>query len=194
MCTAGVALFAMRTRGPLARGETVLITGASGGVGSMAIGVARALGARVIATTTSAAKVAALEALGVEHVVVSPDGRFDAKVKQLSDGGVALALDLTGAATFLGSLRSLRRGGRAVVVGNIDTEKVALNLGYLILHGLDIAGSASCWRDDMADVFAMVERGELTPKIDRVLPLADAAEAHRLLAERAVVGRVVLVP
>ncbi len=194
MCTAGVALYAMRRRGGLAGGETVLVTGASGGVGAMAIGVARALGARVIATTTNAAKVEAIEALGAEKVVVSADGRFDAEVKRLTDGGADLALELTGSATFLGSLRSLRRGGRVVVVGNIDTERVAMNLGYLILHGLTVAGSASCWRDDLADVFAMVERGELAPKIDRVLSLADAAEAHRLLAARAVVGRVVLVP
>jgi NADPH:quinone reductase-like Zn-dependent oxidoreductase len=194
MCTAGVALYAMRRRGGLGRGETVLVTGASGGVGSMAVGVAKALGARVIASTTSAAKVEAIEALGADHVIVSSDGRFDGEVKRLTDGGVDLALELTGSATFLGSLRSLRRGGRLVVVGNIDTEKVAMNLGYLILHGLTVAGSASCWRDDPTDVFAMVEKGELAPKIDRVLPLAEAAEAHRLLAERKVVGRVVLVP
>jgi acryloyl-coenzyme A reductase len=193
MCTAGVALSALRRRGGLTLGETVLITGASGGVGAMAIGVAKRTGARVIATTTNPAKSEAIRALGADDFVVSKDGRFDGEVKRRVDGGVDLALELTGSATFLGSLRSLRRGGRLVVVGNIDTEKVQMNLGYLILHGLSIVGSASCTADDMRDVLGMVERGELTPKIDRVLPLSEAGHAHRLLADRAVVGRVVLV-
>ncbi|HEY4119949.1 MAG TPA: zinc-binding dehydrogenase [Byssovorax sp.] len=194
MCTAGVALFALRARGRLALGETALITGASGGVGAMAIGVAKNMGARVVATTTSPAKVDALRELGADHVVVSANGRFDDEVKRVTDGGADLALELTGSATFTGALRSVRRGGRVVVVGNIEAEKVALNPGYLILHGLTVTGSASCAHRDLADVFDLVSRGALKPRIDRVLPLSDAAEAHRLLGERAVVGRVVLVP
>jgi acryloyl-coenzyme A reductase len=194
MCTAGVALFALRARGGLSLGETVLITGASGGVGSMAVQVARRMGARVIATTTSPAKVEALLALGAHEVVVSADGRFHEEVLKRNDGGVDLALELTGSATFAGALRSLRRGGRIVVVGNIETEKLAINPGALIIYGHTILGSASCTHRDLEDVIRMVGAGEITAKVDRVLPLGEAAEAHRLLAERAVVGRVVLVP
>lgn len=194
MCTAGVALFALRARGHLALGETVLITGASGGVGVAAIQIARRMGARVIATTTNAAKVERLRALGADHVIVSATNSFHNDAHRAVEGGVDLSLELTGSATFGSALRSLRRGGRLVIVGNIDTEKIAVNPGALILNGTSIIGSASCTHQDMADVFAMVERGELVPQIDRRLSLDGAADAHRLLGERGVVGRVVLVP
>ena len=194
MCTAGVALQALRARGRLELGQTVLVTGASGGVGSMGVQIARAMGARVIATTTSEGKVQALRDLGAHEVVVSPDGQFHARLQDLSDGGVDLCLELTGAATFRSALRSLRRGGRMVVIGNIDTRKIDLNLGALILYGYELYGSASCTRRDLLDVFALVERGQLRPQIDRTLPLGEAAEAHRLLEARAVVGRIVLLP
>lgn len=194
MCTAAVALQALRSRGALSLGETVLITGASGGVGSMAIQVARRMGARVIATTTSAAKVDALLALGAHDVVVSKDGAFQNEVMRRAGGGVDLALDLTGSATFNGALRSLRRGGRIVVLGNIETEKLAINPGALIVYGYSIIGSGRCTHRDLDDVIRMVETGEILAQVDRVLPLSEAANAHRLLAERAVVGRVVLVP
>jgi len=194
MCTAGVSLRALRTRGRLVLGQTVLVTGASGGVGAMAVQLARRMGARVIATTTSAAKVPALERLGAHHVVVSADGRFHGKVQELSDGGVDVCLELTGHATFPAAMRSLRRGGRMVVVGNIDTTKIELNLGALIVYHYEIIGSATCSKQDLVDVFGLVAAGELTPMIDRTLSLDRAAEAHRLLADRAVVGRVVLTP
>lgn len=194
MCTAGVALRALRARGRLALGETVLITGASGGVGALAVQLARRMGARVIATTTQERKVEALRKLGAHEVVVSPDSRFHAEVSALSDGGVDVVLELTGRSTFHASLRSLRRGGRMVVVGNIDAGKVDLNLGAVVIYSYEILGSATCSHRDLTDVLGMVRAGELEPVIDRTLPLEQAAEAHRLLADRAVVGRVVLVP
>jgi acryloyl-coenzyme A reductase len=194
MCTAGVALYALRARGRLMLGETVLITGASGGVGVMAVQLARRMGARVIATTTSDGKVEALRDLGAQEIIVSPDGKFHDEAIHRSDGGIDLALELTGSATFASALRSLRRGGRMVVVGNIETAKVQINPGALIVYGHSIMGSASCTQQDVEDVVRLVEKGELVPRVDRVLPLEQAAEAHRLLAARAVVGRVVLVP
>ncbi len=194
MCTAGVALQALREKGRLQLGETVLITGASGGVGVMAVQLARRMGARVIAVTSSPAKVEALEALGANHVIVNSDGRFHQKAQHLSDGGVDLSLEVTGSATFDSALRSLRRGGRIVVVGNIETSKIAINPGALILYGYTIVGSASCTHQDLKDVLGLTAAGELKPQIAKTLPLSEAAEAHRLLEARAVVGRIVLVP
>lgn len=193
MCTAGVALRALRGRARLELGETVLITGASGGVGQAAVQIARAMGARVVATTTSPSKVEALRALGAHHVVVSENHRFSDDVIKAT-GQVDVVMELTGSPTFAAALRSLRTGGRMVVVGNIEASKVELNPGAIILRGLEIHGSASCTARDLGDVFAMVEAGTLVPRIDRTLPLDRAAEAHRLLAERQVVGRVVLLP
>jgi D-arabinose 1-dehydrogenase-like Zn-dependent alcohol dehydrogenase len=80
------------------------------------------------------------------------------------------------------------------LLGNIELAKVELNPGALIVRGLSVIGSGSCTAKDLEDVLAMVAEGTLVPRIDRRLPLEQAAEAHRLLAARAVVGRVVLVP
>lgn len=193
MCTAGVALRALRGRARLELGETVLITGASGGVGQAAVQIARHMGAKVVATTTSPAKAEALRALGAHHVVVSDKHRFVDDVIQRA-GQVDVVLDLVGAPTIAPALKCLRLGGRMVVIGNIELSKIELNPGALIVRGLSILGGVSCSARDMADVFALVQQGALAPRIDRTLPLDQAAEAHRLLARREVVGRVVLVP
>ncbi|APR84341.1 Alcohol dehydrogenase [Minicystis rosea] len=193
MCTAGVALRALRGRAELEVGETLLITGASGGVGQAAVQIARHMGARVVVTTTSPDKVEELTKLGAHHVVVSEKHRFSDDVLK-AVGQVDAALDLVGAPTIVSALRCLRMGGRMVVLGNIELSKVDLNPGMLIVRGLSILGGVSCSARDLTDVFAMVESGALVPRIDRRLPLDRAAEAHRLLAERKVVGRVVLEP
>ncbi|MDC0739823.1 zinc-binding dehydrogenase [Polyangium mundeleinium] len=194
MCTAGVAYQALASRARLVAGETVVITGASGGVGTAAIQVARHLGARVVAVTGSPAKAAALAELGAHEVLVSPDGRFEDDVKTRLGGPVDVALELTGSATFGSALKSLRRGGRLVVVGNIDQAKVSLKLGALILWSHTIAGSASCTRQDLERVLDLAASCALRAVIDRKLPLRYAAEAHSLLEARAVFGRVVLIP
>ncbi|MDC3952513.1 zinc-binding dehydrogenase [Polyangium jinanense] len=194
MCTAGVAYQALAARARLAAGETVVITGASGGVGTAAIQVARHLGARVVAVTGSPSKAAALADLGAHEVVVSPDGKFEDDVKARLGGPVDVALELTGSATFSSALKSLRRGGRMVVVGNIDQAKVSIKLGALILWSHTIAGSASCTRQDLEHVLGLAASGALRVVIDRKLPLRYAAEAHSLLEARAVFGRVVLIP
>ncbi len=191
-CTAAVALRALRHHARLELGETVLVTGASGGVGMPAVQLAKRMGARVIATTTSPAKVKALEEIGADNVVVSPDGNFEKEVRRL--GGADVALELTGNATFRAALKSLRRRGRLVLVGNITTEKITFNPGAVILVGLTIAGSHGCSRRDLVDCFDLMRRGELDVVIDRELPLERAEDAHRALAERAATGRVVLCP
>jgi acryloyl-coenzyme A reductase len=193
-CTAGVALRALRHDARLELGETVLVTGASGGVGAPAVQLARRMGARVIATTSSARKADWLRELGADGVVVTDGERFHERVRELSGGGVDVALELTGSATFDSALRSLKRRGRLVVVGNISTERVQLNLGAVILFAQHLIGSHGFDSRDLEDCFALVEQGELVMHVDRTLPLQRAAEAHRLLADRAVRGRVILTP
>jgi len=193
-CTAGVALRALRHDAHLALGETILITGASGGVGTPAIQIARHMGARVIAVTGSEKKAESLRARGAHDVVVSPDGRFHQEVRRLSGGGVDVALELTGSATFGSSLRSLRPRGRLSLIGNIQMDRISVNPGAMILYGYRIVGGHGYTPGDLADCFELMRRGELEIAIDRTLPLEQAADAHRLLAERAVVGRIVLLP
>jgi acryloyl-coenzyme A reductase len=191
-CTAGVALRALRRHARLELGETLLVTGASGGVGIPALQLGKLLGARVLAVTSSASKAALLEEHGADHVIVSADGNFHDQVKSL--GGADVALELTGSATFGSALRSLRRRGRLVVVGNIRTEKVAINLGALILWGYSLHGSHGCTERDLRDCFALMKDGKLRIVLAEKIPLARAADAHRMLAERKVVGRIVLLP
>ena len=193
-CTAAVALRALRESAKLALGETVLVTGASGGVGLPAIQLAKAAGARVIAVTGSDAKRDGLLAAGADSVVVARDNQFAADVRAISDGGVDVALELTGAATFRDAQKCLRPRGRLVVIGNIDLGKVSVALGPLILYGHTIAGARSYTRHDLEECFRLLLRGQLRPLIADRLPLSGAKSAHERLEHRAVSGRLVLVP
>jgi D-arabinose 1-dehydrogenase-like Zn-dependent alcohol dehydrogenase len=193
-CTFGVALRALRTVGRVTLGDRILITGASGGVGMAAIQIAKALGAEVIAATSSTSKREALRDAGADDVVVDAEGNLHTHVRSLAPAGVDLVLELTGSPTFTSSLRSLRNGGRLVLVGNILADSLKVNPGAVILFGYQILGSAGCTRADLEDVFAMLSRKQLKMVVSQVLPLERAAEAHEILAKRAAVGRVVLVP
>ncbi|HEX4338082.1 MAG TPA: alcohol dehydrogenase catalytic domain-containing protein [Polyangiaceae bacterium] len=194
-CTAAVALRALRHEARLALGETVLVTGATGGVGTMAIQIAKLAGATVIAGTSSPDdKGDLLRRLGADHVVSTADPRFHEAVGSVARGGVDVVLELTGSATFPGALRSLRQRGRMVIVGNIRTEKLSVNPGGLILRSQSLCGSHGYTARDLADCFALMTEKRLEMVINRVLPLSEASSAHGLLAERMAPGRVVLVP
>jgi acryloyl-coenzyme A reductase len=192
-CTAGVALHALRQEAELQIGESVLVTGASGGVGLMAIQIAKRAGARVIAVTGNPQKVSAIRTAGADEVVIA-SGDFHQQVLDLSDGGVEVALELVGRATFTSAMKSLRRRGRLVLIGNVTLDRITFNPGALILFGTKILGSRGYSPLDLETCFRMMTRGELRMVIDRELPLDSAADAHRLLAERGVCGRIVLVP
>jgi acryloyl-coenzyme A reductase len=193
-CTFGTALRALRTVGRVTLSDQVLITGASGGVGIAAIQIAKALGARVIAATSSDAKRHALVAAGADDVVVDAQGAFHEKVRAIVPAGVDAVLELTGSPTFTSSMRSLRNGGRLILVGNILADSIKVNPGAVILFGYQVLGSAGCTRTDLEDVFAMIAAKKLRVVLHRVLPLKSAAEAHKILADRGAIGRVVLTP
>jgi D-arabinose 1-dehydrogenase-like Zn-dependent alcohol dehydrogenase len=193
-CTFGVALRALRTVGHVTLGEEVLITGSSGGVGIAAIQVAAALGARVLAATSSASKRQALVEAGADEVVVDTQGTLHERVRELAPAGVDAVLELTGSPTFTSSLRSLRNGGRLILVGNILAEPLKFNPGAVILYGYQIRGSAGCTRADLEDAFSMIAKKKLRVVVNRVLPLGEAQEAHKILAERGAIGRIILTP
>ncbi|CAB1369630.1 quinone oxidoreductase family protein [Denitratisoma oestradiolicum] len=176
-------------------GERVLVTGASGGVGSAALQTAKLLGATVWAVTSSVAKADSLRALGADHVIVNGTGDFHKQVMAETGGeGVDAAIDCVGAPTLNGCLRSLRAHGRVVVVGNVDARRFELNLGYILVRSLSIIGSDNITRSALRQTMELVRDGRLRPLIHARLPLAEAAEAHRLLDARGATGRVVLIP
>jgi D-arabinose 1-dehydrogenase-like Zn-dependent alcohol dehydrogenase len=192
-CTIGTAIHVVRTRGAVQLDETVLITGASGGVGLHAIQICRLTGARVIAVTSSPKKVDALEEAGADEVIVSPDLRFAPQVRRATGGlGVDVALEITGAITFDQSMRSLAPAGRMIVVGSLETRPASIMPGLVILKELEIRGSFATTTAELSEAFRLVTEKKVRPVVERVMPLAEVVTAHRMLYERAVTGRLVL--
>ncbi len=186
---------AIRHVGQIRAGQWVVITGASGGLGLAAIQIVRALGARSIAITGSQGKAEALRAAGADEVVVSPDGAFGEDVRRLTGGrGVDLVVELIGSPTFDGAMRSLAPGGRCAVIGELHGTPVSINLGLLILKEWEIRGVQSATREELAEVLDFMHTHRIEPVVWQKLPLAQAAQAHRLLGDREAVGRILLVP
>jgi D-arabinose 1-dehydrogenase-like Zn-dependent alcohol dehydrogenase len=194
-CTAGTAVHVVRTRGRVRRGETVLVTGASGGVGLQTVQLARLDGAIVIAVTSSAEKVDALYNAGAHEVVVSPDLEFSREVRKLTAGeGVHVAIEIVGSATFAQTLKSMSPGGRVVVVGNLESGSIDLNPGLVIVKELEIIGAYATTQEELETALQLTHSGALTPFVTEVLPLREAASAHVRLENRKVAGRLVLSP
>jgi len=194
-CTAGTAVHVVRTRGRIRRGETVLVTGASGGVGLQVVQLARLDGARVIAVTSNPAKVAALYNAGAHEVVAAPGLEFAAGVRRVTDGdGAQVAIEIVGSATFGQTLKAMAPGGRVIVVGNLETGTIDLNPGLVIVKELEILGAYATTQGELEEALQLTCARKLTPFVTDVLPLGDAARAHVRLENREVAGRLVLCP
>lgn len=194
-CTAGTAVHVLRTRGRVQEGETVLVTGASGGVGLQTVQLARLDGAHVIAVTSSESKVEALHNAGAHEVVVSPDLDFSRQVRKLTrNEGVDVAIEIVGSATFAQTLKSMAPGGRVVVVGNLESGTIDLNPGLVIVKELEILGAYATTQAELETALQLTHAGLLTPYVTEVLPLREAASAHVRLENRKVAGRLVLSP
>jgi NADPH:quinone reductase-like Zn-dependent oxidoreductase len=180
------------SRAQLRPAEEVLVIGASSGVGSAAIQIAKTVGARVIAASTSDAKLAKAKALGADDVVLSR-GEFAREVKRLTGGrGVDVVFEHVGQATWEQSIYSLARGGRLVTCGATTGFDGKLNIGYLFARHLSILGSFTGAKSELFAALELFKRGLLKPVIDCVLPLERAAEAHDRLEKHEQFGKVVL--
>ena len=191
-CAIGTGLHALN-RAQLLPGDTVVITAASGGVGLHAVELARALGLRVIATTSSESKVDTLKEAGAHEIIPAADGQFHKMVRDLTGGaGADAVIEIAGAPTFASSLRSLAAGGRLVAVGNVQPGSVPLNPALSILKEIEIVGSGHALVSDLRRVVDLVARRVIRPRIREKIPVRDAARAHKLLATGAGGGRVIL--
>lgn len=193
-CGVGTSFRAIRTTAAVRAGETVVVTGAGGGTGLHSVQVARLVGARVIAVTTSPAKVERIREAGADEVVVAPDGQFHEQVRALTGGGADAVVDHVGTPVWASTIRSVRNGGRICFIGQVTGDAVPFNPGLIILRQVALLGSKGCTVADLRDLVELVRLGRIRPVVDRVLPLEAAAEAHRLMADRRAAGRLVLVP
>ena len=190
----------------LTAGEHVLVHAAGSGVGTAAVQIARAIGARAIGTARTEEKLTRTAALGMVHGIVpeSKEGRpvFAGAVQALTRGaGVDVVLDLVGGPYFEESLRALRGSGRIVLVGLLAGAQANLDLGLLLRQRLHIMGTVLRARPLEEKILAtqLLERlaplfgsGALVPIIARVLPLAGAADAHALMESNATFGKIIL--
>ena len=198
----GTALRMMQTVGQVTQGERVLILGASGGVGTCCVQLARQAGAEVIACASSAAKLRRLAALGADHLVdyTREDfvkwvhAKYGKPHRRRFDGGVDVVVNFTGGDTWVPSLKTLHRQGRLLTCGATAGFDPKEDIRYIWTFELQLRGSNGWMREDLHALLAMVADGRLTPVVDRELPLEDVNEAFRLLEEREVFGKVVLRP
>ena len=194
------AYFALKLRGRLAEGESVLVHGAAGGVGTAALQVAKGLGARTIGVVSSDEKERVAREAGADEVVRS-DGPWKDQAKEWSGGGVDVVVDPVGGDRFTDSLRSLGEGGRCVVVGFTGGSIPEVRVNRLLLNNTEVVGAG--WgayvmgkpdanREIGAAVNAMVDDGAVRPLVGARFPLERASEALQLIDERGATGKVVL--
>jgi NADPH:quinone reductase-like Zn-dependent oxidoreductase len=190
-----VALTAWRmmlTRGRLQPTETVLILGAAAGVGVLCIQIARLAGCRVIATASSADKRDLCLALGADHAIDYTQAGWQKEVRSLCPGGVDVTVDYVGQATWRDSVKATRSGGRILTCGATTGAAPSAELTHVFFRQLSVIGSTMGSRADLEAALRAADRGLLRPVLDRTLPLADAAIAHRLIEDRAVLGKLAL--
>ena len=198
----GTAYRMLHTNGTIAAGEKVLILGASGGVGSCCVLLAKRAGAEIVACASSDAKMAALQAMGADHVInyAKQDfmseilARYGKPARRGYEGGVDMVINFTGGDTWVKSLRCLKRGGRLMTCGATAGYDPKEDIRYIWTFELKILGSNSWARSDLEALLGMIARREMTPVIDKILPLEAAGEGLRLLEEREVVGKVIIAP
>jgi NADPH2:quinone reductase len=194
------AYFALKLRGRLAEGESVLVHGAAGGVGTAALQVAKGLGARTIGVVSSDDKERVAREAGADEVVRS-DGPWKDEAKEWSGGGVDVVIDPVGGDRFTDSLRSLAEGGRCVVVGFTGGSIPEVRVNRLLLNNVEVIGAG--WgayvmgkpdlnREIGGAIGRLVDEGHVRPIVGSRFPLDRAGDALELLDERGATGKIVL--
>lgn len=183
-------------------GDRVLILGASGGVGTASVILAKLLGAEVIACAGTNAKAEALKALGADHVINYREtdfskwaiAQYGKPQRRTNEGGVDVVVNFTGGDTWVPSLKCLKRGGTLLVCGATAGHDPKEDLRYVWSFELNIKGSNSFYDDNLKALLDLVAEGRISPLIDRRLPLEQAADGLALIRDRKVLGKVIVNP
>jgi alcohol dehydrogenase len=182
--------------------DKVLVLGASGGVGTGTVLLAKQIGAEVIACASSPEKLSRLKALGADRLINYAGSDFVSEIYRLYgkphrrhyEGGVGVVVNFTGGDTWVKSFRVLQRGGRLLTCGATAGFDPKTDLRYIWSFELKILGSNSWEREDLTALLDMVAAGTLKPVIDKIFPLTEAQEALRLIEDREVFGKVIVEP
>jgi alcohol dehydrogenase len=183
-------------------GDNVLILGASGGVGTGCVLLAKHLGAHVVAAAGSAEKCARLLEIGADEAINYNEvdfskwaqDRFGKPQRRSYEGGVDVLINYTGGDTWAKGLRCVKRGGKILVCGATAGFDPKEDLRFIWTFELQVIGSNSFYNEDFDGLLGMIERGEMAPVIDSVLPLEQAVEGLALIRDRKVMGKVVITP
>jgi NADPH:quinone reductase-like Zn-dependent oxidoreductase len=198
----GTAHRMLITHKTIEQGERVIVLGASGGVGTGCVILAKLLGADVIACASSDEKLARLKAMGADEVIdyTKTDWskwaveKYGKPQRRSYEGGVDVVINFTGGDTWHPSLRCLKRGGKLLVCGATAGYDPKEDLRYVWSFELKIIGSNSFYDEDLKGLMELIQQGKMKPVIDKVLPLEQAREGLRLIQDREVIGKVVVTP
>jgi NADPH:quinone reductase-like Zn-dependent oxidoreductase len=181
------------TRAQLKPAETVLVLGAGSGVGGAAIQIAKAAGARVIATAGTKEKVLKGKELGADSMILHSENDIAKETKRMTNGrGVDVVFEHVGQATWEQSVRSMAAGGRLVTCGATTGYDGRIDLRFLFTRQLSILGSFMGSKAELFSALELLRRGLLKPIVDVVMPLAECAAAHQRLENREQFGKIVL--
>ena len=198
----GTAHRMLITHNTVKSGDKVIILGASGGVGTGCVLLAKMLGAEVIACASSADKIQRLKELGADHAINYKDTDFSKWAvekygkpqRRTYEGGVDVVINFTGGDTWAPTLRCVKRGGKVLVCGATAGYDPKEDLRYIWSFELQVIGSNSFYDDNLQALMGLIQEGRMRPVIDKVLPLDKAAEGLRLIETREVFGKVVVTP
>jgi len=198
----GTAHRMLITHKTVKKGDKVLVLGASGGVGTGCVILAKLLGAEVIACASSEDKMRRLKELGSDEVVDYSKTdwskwaveKYGKPQRRSYEGGVDVVVNFTGGDTWVPSLRCLKRGGKLLVCGATAGYDPKEDLRYIWSFEIEVKGSNSFYDDDLAALMQLIQQKKIKPVVDKVLPLEEAAEGLRLIQDRAVFGKVVVTP
>jgi alcohol dehydrogenase len=198
----GTAHRMLITHKTVKKGDRVIVLGASGGVGTGCVILAKLLGAEVIACAAGETKARRLKELGADEVVdyTKTDWskwaieKYGKPQRRSYEGGVDVVVNFTGGDTWVPSLRCIKRGGKLLVCGATAGHDPKEDLRYVWSFEIEIKGSNSFYDDDLAALMELIQQGKIKPVVDKVLPLEQAAEGLRLIQDREIFGKVVVTP
>ncbi|GAB2894213.1 zinc-binding dehydrogenase [Paraburkholderia jirisanensis] len=190
------------THNTIKAGDRVVILGASGGVGTGCVVLAKMLGAEVVAAAGSADKAERLKALGADHVINYKEVDFSKWViekygkpqRRSYEGGADVVINFTGGDTWVPSLKCIKRGGSLLVCGATAGHDPKEDLRYIWSFELQVKGSNSFYDDNLSALMELIRTKKISVQIDKVLPLEQAAEGLRMIRDREVLGKIVVTP